>query len=224
MRTEDYNALFDLFTKVARQTIQGQACEDLWCREVFHDRVLRIIKIGDLKRVQAKLAPDDLRFKTQKDYENYLRRVFKNALIDQLRLESRQKKRSESLEPSSSDSLNISKNSSNLKIRELTDFPNEFECPEILESIVNELFLGLTREERRVISLYYGETPGRQRVILDDVAKVLGCSKSSVHRLLDKAKERLRSLWDKKVGEISDEHQNAVFASLLYKIEEACDE
>ncbi len=210
-----YESLLKHFIQVAWKVAPDIARDENRCREVLHDRVFNSLNISGWEDAESKIRGLSKEFATPKAYANYLFTIFKNALIDELRVQGRAKSRDISIESRLDGDEATDESGNNEQFLGLIEKAEFQELPEKLQEIAERIFSELGREKRRLLSL---------RVIedrkLEECAKVLGISKSSVDRHVKAVFSDLEGLLAEEGNELSENGMKQLISLLLHQIDQ----
>ncbi len=203
MESNFYNELFSHFMAAAWREAPEVAADDGACRAIFHDRILFPARVGSVEEAESRLKGVGREFRTPQAYKNFLYTIFKNAIIDHLRERQRAARSTRSMDQDG--------------VRELASDSGDYIDPEYAD-LVARIINGLSREERRLLSLRYvsGKT-------LVEISKVLGISKSTVDRRGKLVEQKLVELANPR-GDYEPEDLKVVFSLVLEMISEEDDE
>lgn len=193
-----YEDLFKHFRSVAFKVAPIVASDKDLCREIFHEKVLFPRKVCDIGQAVARIRGQGLTFCSPKAYSNWLYTVFKNAVLEHLRAEGREKKRLVNVEEG-----------------DLDRFPDPHpdptrENPPYLEQCAKGLLDEFSREERRLLSLRYIANK-----TMEEVGQLLNISTSTVSRWEKRVKGKLAEKLCVKNAEIDEKDQLYVLEAFL---------
>lgn len=218
MESQFYETLLKHFIQVAWKVAPEIARNEDRCREILHDRVFNSLKIGSWDEVESKIRGLSREFSSPKAYSNYLFTIFKNAMIDELRSQARSKKQEISIDYAIRGDVERDDTRHKEQILGLEYSEDTSEPTDNIKEIASKIFFALGREKRRLLSL---------RIIgdmkLEECAKVLGISKSSVDRHAKAVFNELEGHLAKEGAEISERDIKEVISFLLLRIDQEKD-
>jgi len=193
-----YEDLFNHFRSVAYKVAAEVGSDEDLCRIIFHERVLFPKKVGDVGEAVARIKGQGLTFPSSKAYSNWLYTVFKNAVLEHLRIEGREKKRVVHVEEGN-----------------LDRFPDAQpghtgESSSYLRQRASNLSDRFSREERRLLSLRY-----LGNKTMEEVGQFLNISTSTVSRWEKRVKEKLAEKLCVKGAELEEKDQLDVLDAFL---------
>lgn len=196
-----YEDLFNHFRSVAYRVAPKVASDKNLCREIFHEKVLFPKKVSDIGQAVARIRGHGLTFPSPKAYSNWLYTIFKNAVLENLRVENREKKRL----------VNVAEG-------DLDRFPDLHpapprENPPYLQERTRGLLDEFSREERRLLSLRYTANK-----TMEEVGQFLNISTSTVSRWEKRVKEKLAERLCVNGAELEEKDQLHVLEAFLSHI------
>ncbi len=200
MDNEFYLNCFQKFRKVAERVNSDLARDENLCRSIFHERVLFPSGVKSPDEAEARLRFDSKRFATPKAYANWLYTVFKNAILDHLRSESREEK---FLKPMTDELLSSFAD---------PDAPQPGEDRSVLEGRAQMVVLNFSREEKRLLTLRYLEG-----LTQEQVGRFFNVSTSTVNRWESAIKDKLASAISKEGEELEEKQQLELLGYILEK-------
>jgi RNA polymerase sigma factor (sigma-70 family) len=200
MEEEFYLKSFELFCKVAGRINKDLVQDKNLCRSIFHERVLFPPSVKLVDESAARLQFDSGSFETSKAYTNWLYTIFKNAILDHFRWESKRKEVLRTVPVEVFDSVADPN----------TQQPGEDQS--VLETRAESVVSKFSREERRLLTLRYLE--GKTQ---EEVGRFFHVSTSTVSRWEATVRDKLASAIAKKKAELEEAQQLDLLGYILEK-------